>query len=118
MSDCVKSLISKVVDHFHAVSCRTSVKAQDAVELHGRVYAVTGQGRKDFHGSHASAGIHVQVVHDLRKKGGRRLGGFLWDLPAAVNGSLKAGKVREPTFAEIEQRVAGVMRKARLILPC
>jgi hypothetical protein len=42
LSDGIKGLISKVVDHFHAVSCRTSVKAQDAVELHGCVYAVTG----------------------------------------------------------------------------
>jgi hypothetical protein len=65
LGDCVKGLISKVVDHFHAVGCRTSVKAQDAVELHGRVYAVTGQGRKDFHGSHAGAGIHVRVVHHV-----------------------------------------------------
>lgn len=40
------------------------------------------------------------------------------ELEPVDGGKTKAGKVREPTFAEIEQRVAGVMRKARLILPC
>jgi hypothetical protein len=91
LSDGIKGLISKVVDHFHAVGCRTSVKAQDAVELHGRVYAVTGQGCKDFHGSNAGAGIHVRVVHHVLQEGGRRLGCLGWNVPTAVDGSLKAG---------------------------
>lgn len=40
------------------------------------------------------------------------------ELEPVEAGKSRGGKVREPTFAEIEKRVAGVFRKARLILPC
>jgi hypothetical protein len=94
LGDCVKGLISKVVDHFHAVGCRPSVKAQDSVELHGRVYAVTGQGRKDFHGSDTGAGVHVQVIHHVLQEGWGSLRCLCRDIPTAVDGSLKARQVQ------------------------